>query len=252
MKSYSSTILLIFIKILIYTYQLESEWWINSNAIDLTSSNFMDEISKSSQFTVVKFYTTWCKYCKQLHEVYDKVAEEVKKLNNQEVKVVLSRIECDSNMDIPVMYGIYSYPEVVMFYEGQPISQFKGKRNVNFMMFWIRKSLPYIKFDVIKGEVNENTIENIKEVSNNDEDEENKGSEEIELTKEEVDTINSQLKSLEKNIFEKEVILEELLLEKREYSYLILYIVLFIIILLSFFILLYIIIKGLRKKEKSI
>lgn len=251
MKSYSSTILLIFIKILIYTYQLESEWWINSNAIDLTSSNFMDEISKSSQFTVVKFYTTWCKYCKQLHEVYDKVAEEVKKLNNQEVKVVLSRIECDSNMDIPVMYGIYSYPEVVMFYEGQPISQFKGKRNVNFMMFWIRKSLPYIKFDVKKG-VNENTIENIKEVSNNDEDEENKGSEEIELTKEEVDTINSQLKSLEKNIFEKEVILEELLLEKREYSYLILYIVLFIIILLSFFILLYIIIKGLRKKEKSI
>jgi thioredoxin-like negative regulator of GroEL len=211
----------------------------------------MDEISKSSQFTVVKFYTTWCKYCKQLHEVYDKVAEEVKKLNNQEVKVVLSRIECDSNMDIPVMYGIYSYPEVVMFYEGQPISQFKGKRNVNFMMFWIRKSLPYITFDVKKG-VNENTIENIKEVSNNDEDEENKGSEEIELTKEEVDTINSQLKSLEKNIFEKEVILEELLLEKREYSYLILYIVLFIIILLSFFILLYIIIKGLRKKEKSI
>lgn len=251
MKSYSSTILLIFIKILIYTYQLESEWWINSNAIDLTSSNFMDEISKSSQFTVVKFYTTWCKYCKQLHEVYDKVAEEVKKLNNQEVKVVLSRIECDSNMDIPVMYGIYSYPEVVMFYEGQPISQFKGKRNVNFMMFWIRKSLPYIKFDVKKG-VNENTIENIKEVSNNDEDEENKGSEEIELTKEEVDTINSQLKSLEKSIFEKEIILEELLLEKREYSYLILYIVLFIIILLSFFILLYIIIKGLRKKEKSI
>jgi thioredoxin-like negative regulator of GroEL len=154
-------------------------------------------------------------------------------------------------MDIPVMYGIYSYPEVVMFYEGQPISQFKGKRNVNFMMFWIRKSLPYITFDVKKG-VNENTIENIKEVSNNDEDEENKGSEEIELTKEEVDTINSQLKSLEKNIFEKEVILEELLLEKREYSYLILYIVLFIIILLSFFILLYIIIKGLRKKEKSI
>jgi len=257
MKSYSLLILLPLLNIIIYTNQLESEWWIKSNAIDLTSSNFMEEISKPSQFTIVKFYTTWCKYCKQLHEVYDKVAEDIKKYINDEVKVVLSRVECDANTDIPMMYGIYSYPVVAMFYQGQPLSQFQSTRNVSFMMFWIRKSLPYMKYDVKVGEINENTLDSIRDGSinsdNNDNNEiDNEENEEIELTKEEVDMINTQLKALEVKVIEKEAVLEELLLQRREYSYWIIYILLFIFIMFAFVILVYIVIRGFKNKEKSI
>lgn len=129
-----------------------NEWWEKSNLVTLDSDNFNDEVSQD-QYTIVEFYTKWCKYCKILAPILDNLVHEVKKIENHNVKIKVARLESETNQSIAFMYGVYSFPQVFLFHKGKPIDSFDDNRELSFFVFWIKKSLPYMKR---KGKVVEN------------------------------------------------------------------------------------------------
>lgn len=119
------------------------EWWEESKAIELDSTNFNDFITKND-FTIVKFYTKWCKFCKQLAPPFDEFIDKIKlRFNTDFLKV--ARIECDNNQSIPFSYGIYNFPTVLLFSNQRAISIFESNLDVQSLMFWALRSLPHVK-----------------------------------------------------------------------------------------------------------
>lgn len=120
------------------------EWWEDSKAVELNSTNFKATLG-NNKFLIVKFYTKWCHYCKILAPTYDQLVEKVQEKNKTDL-VTISRLEANSNNEIAMIYGIYSFPTIVMFDKsGKPVSLYEGSRTVPGLWFWLNRVLPAVK-----------------------------------------------------------------------------------------------------------
>ena len=181
-----------------------NDWWEKSNLVTLDSDNFNDEISQD-QYTIVEFYTKWCKYCKQLAPILDNLVHEVKKIENDNLKIKVARLESEANQSIAFMYGVYSFPQVFLFHKGKAISSFDDHRELNFFVFWLKKSLPYMKR---KGKVIENEkLHMRRKVNDHKENRENdmmektiSKAEDPVLKKEDISILNTQLNDIKGKI----------------------------------------------------
>lgn len=121
------------------------EWWETTKAVELNSAKFQEIVGKN-KFVVVKFYTKWCKYCKILAPIYDEFVDYIS-LKEKNDTLVISRLEANSNQEIVMMYGIYSFPTVVIFGPNspRPLSVYEGDRKIEGLWFWVFKHLPQLK-----------------------------------------------------------------------------------------------------------
>lgn len=87
------------------------EWWEDSKALELTENNFYDHIGKN-QFVLVKFYTTWCKFCRLIAPEYEILIDKVKESRTD---ILIARINSEANSSISRNYGISSFPQLVLF-----------------------------------------------------------------------------------------------------------------------------------------
>lgn len=121
------------------------EWWESTKAVELNSAKFQETVGKT-KFVVVKFYTKWCKYCKILAPIYDEFVDYIS-LKEKNDTLVIARLEANSNQEIVMMYGIYSFPTVVIFgpNSSRPLSVYEGDRKIEGLWFWVFKHLPQLK-----------------------------------------------------------------------------------------------------------
>ncbi|GEM_PF-142965 len=81
-------------------------------AAELQSSNFDQEVIKSSTPVVVDFSAVWCGPCKMLAPVIDKLA------NAYEGKAKVFKMDVDNSRDIATKFGIRGVPTVIFFKGG--------------------------------------------------------------------------------------------------------------------------------------
>ena len=89
------------------------------SVIDITSSNFENEVLSSDQTVLIDFWASWCMPCKMLSPVVDEIAEE-----NPEIKV--GKVNVDEQPELAEKFGVMSIPTLIVFKNGQNIDSSVG------------------------------------------------------------------------------------------------------------------------------
>ena len=90
-----------------------------SRVIEVTSSNFNEEVINSSVPVLIDFYADWCGPCKILSPIVEEVSSQY-----EDVKFV--KINIDSNQDIANDYMITSIPTLVYIKNGEEQNRVLG------------------------------------------------------------------------------------------------------------------------------
>ncbi len=88
--------------------------------IEISQSNFENEVLKSNQPVLVDFWAEWCGPCKMLAPVLDEIAQE----HADQIKV--AKVNVDDNPALAERYGIQSIPTLLYFAKGEVRNQTVG------------------------------------------------------------------------------------------------------------------------------
>ena len=94
----------------------------SENIIHVNEGNFDYEVLAYSQNVpvLVDFWAEWCKPCKVLSPILEKLAEE------GHGNIRLAKLDVDYNKSISIRYGVRSIPTVKAFLKGQVLGEFTG------------------------------------------------------------------------------------------------------------------------------
>lgn len=106
--------------------------------MDITASNFEDEVLLASQQTPVllQFWAPWCGPCRTLKPILEKLETEYAG------RFRLARANSDENPELASYFGVRSIPFVVAFVNGQPVDQFMGLLPEGQLREFINRLLP--------------------------------------------------------------------------------------------------------------
>jgi len=92
------------------------------NVISVSEADFEYEVIAYSQNTpvIVDFWADWCRPCKQLSPLLEKLTQEA----NGSFR--LARVDVDANTNLALRYKVRSLPTVAAFSEGAMVADFAG------------------------------------------------------------------------------------------------------------------------------
>lgn len=90
--------------------------------VEVTDSNFEEEVLKSDKVVLVDFWASWCMPCQMLSPVIEEIDSEMSG------KVKVCKLEVDGNKETAAKYNIMSIPAVYIFKDGKVVDQLVGLR----------------------------------------------------------------------------------------------------------------------------
>ncbi len=103
--------------------------------ITLTDENFGREILNAPKPVLVDFWMFNCSPCFVLGSILEKLAEEYKE------KIILAKVNVETAPLACQKYGIAATPTIILFNEGEPISQFVGLKPEPAIKQWLEENL---------------------------------------------------------------------------------------------------------------
>lgn len=88
--------------------------------IELSETNFEQEVPKTNLPVPVDFWAAWCGPCKMIAPIVDEIAGEY------ESKLKIGKVDVDNNQQIAMKYGIRSIPTLLVFKNGKVVEQIVG------------------------------------------------------------------------------------------------------------------------------
>lgn len=95
-----------------------------SQAKEINSNEFTEEVIKSDKPVLVDFYAPWCMPCKMMSPILDELSSEMA----DSVKILKVNTENPGNMVLSMTYKIQSIPNMKLFKNGVVIKDFVGMR----------------------------------------------------------------------------------------------------------------------------
>jgi len=89
-------------------------------ALELTDSNFKKTVLDSDKLSMVDFWAVWCGPCRAVAPVVEQLAHEYKD------KVVIGKVDVDSNPEVATQYGIRSIPTILFIKGGKVVDKQVG------------------------------------------------------------------------------------------------------------------------------
>jgi thioredoxin 1 len=91
-----------------------------SKTVELTDSNFSEEVEHSETPVLVDFWAEWCGPCRMVGPIVDELAGEY------EGKAKIGKVNVDHNPEVSVKYGIRSIPALMIFKGGEVVDTIVG------------------------------------------------------------------------------------------------------------------------------
>ena len=88
--------------------------------IQVSDSDFVQEVLESDTPVLVDFWADWCAPCKMVAPLIDELA------NEYDGKIKFTKVDVDNNPETAMKYGIRSIPTLLVFKDGNPIDQLVG------------------------------------------------------------------------------------------------------------------------------
>ena len=96
-----------------------------ANVNELTDATFDEIVHSSTVPVLVDFWAPWCGPCRMVAPVVDELSEEY------DGKMGFVKINVDDNPKIASQYGVMSIPTLIIFKDGEPVSNIIGFRPKN-------------------------------------------------------------------------------------------------------------------------
>ncbi|NLE09729.1 MAG: thioredoxin [Dehalococcoidales bacterium] len=93
-----------------------------SKAKEVDVNSFEAAVLKADKPVLVDFWATWCKPCMMVAPIIDELAEEF------DGKVEFVKVDVDANQKVAANYGVMSIPSLIIFKNGEPVSNMVGAR----------------------------------------------------------------------------------------------------------------------------
>jgi thioredoxin 1 len=88
--------------------------------VHVTDASFEDDVLKSDLPVLVDFWAAWCGPCKMIAPILDDVA------GAYAGKVKVCKVDVDANTDTPAKFGIRGIPTLLIFKDGEKVSEKVG------------------------------------------------------------------------------------------------------------------------------
>ena len=108
---------------------------IMSKILNLNKSNFSNTIESSGVPIIVDFWAEWCGPCKMLAPILEELSIELEK------KIVVAKVDLDSNQELAMQYSIRSIPSILLFKGGKHVDTKVGLYSKTDLLGWIDKNI---------------------------------------------------------------------------------------------------------------
>tara|TARA_A100001011_G_C14016579_1_gene717655 strand:- start:387 stop:707 length:321 start_codon:yes stop_codon:yes gene_type:complete len=102
---------------------------------NISDDSFDKEVLKSSNLVLVDFWAEWCGPCKMIAPALEEISEEMNE--NLEVK----KLNIDDNPKTPQEYGVRGIPTLILFKNGEKISEKIGVLPKSKLSEWVKESI---------------------------------------------------------------------------------------------------------------
>ncbi|HBB90907.1 MAG TPA: thioredoxin [Bacteroidales bacterium] len=89
-------------------------------AIEITDANFQELVLNAGKPAMIDFWAEWCGPCRMLTPVVKELSTEY------EGRVVVGKVDVDSNPGISMKYGIRNIPTLLFFKNGEVVDKQVG------------------------------------------------------------------------------------------------------------------------------
>ena len=91
-----------------------------ANVIDVSETNFQEEVMEADKPVLVDFWAPWCGYCQRLSPVIDELADDI----GDKLKIV--KVNVDENRSLAQKHGVMSLPTMLLFKNGEQAEKLMG------------------------------------------------------------------------------------------------------------------------------
>ncbi|KAH8243156.1 hypothetical protein KR032_005003 [Drosophila birchii] len=111
------------------------------SSVVITKEN-LKNITESNDLVLLSFYVDWCRFSQLLEPIFEEAAAQVREKFPEDGSVILGRVNCDTEPELALKFGVFKYPTLRMTQSGTVFNrEYRGQRSVNAFVKFVEKEL---------------------------------------------------------------------------------------------------------------